>query len=280
LREIYSRPGIDAMSRFDPHRPVERLVKYWKKVASTSIKMPGGIVRLDVAAFSAADAKSVADATLSLCEDLVNNLNARINRDAVALAETEFEHAGERLARTLAAEEVVRNQSGILETKLAAETTTALIKDLRETLLDQTNGYDSALQSMKPDAPQMRERKIRLDVMAKQIAALEGELTSAPGAVASAQGQTVSAAMVRFGALRSEEQADLQIYQNAAEALEHARIAAEFRIVYFKVFVRPSLPEEPEYPRRRTDIALVAACSLAAWGLLMALASVVRNNMA
>ena len=131
---------------------------------------------------------------------------------------------------------------------------------------------------MRADSPQMRERKIRIDVMARQIATLESELTSAANTTSA--GQTVSAAMVKFDTLESQKKADLQIYENAAEALEHARVAAEFKIVYFKVFVRPNLPEEPEYPRRRTNIALVAVGSLAAWGVLMAVASAVRNNMA
>lgn len=285
LRAIYSRDGADALARFDPKRPVERLLKYWKKVASTSIKMPGGIVRLDVSAFTPQDAKRVADATLALCEDLVSDLNARINRDAVALAQTGFERAGERLAKTLAAQETVRNQSGILEAKLSGEAISGLIKQLRGVLIEQTGAYESELKSMRAEAPQMRERKIRIDVMARQIAKLESELTGGPDTTnlpmgQENTGQTVAAAMVKFDTLESEKKADLQIYENAAEALEHARVAAEFKIVYFKVFVRPSLPEEPEYPRWRTDIALVAVSSLAAWGVLMAVASAVRNNMA
>ena len=278
LRAIYSRASIDPLSRLKPDTPVERLLKYWKKAATTSIKMPGGIVRLDVAAFSAPDAQRLAEATLMLCEDLVNQLNARINRDAVTLAQTGFERAAERLAKTLAAQEAARNQSGILETTLAAEATTALIKQLRGALLEQTGAYESDLKYMRADSPQMRERKTRLDVMGRQIAQLEGELTAAPGA--GGKDQSVSAAMVKFDTLESEKKADLQIYENAAEALEHARVAAEYKIVYLKTFVRPSLPEEPEFPRRRLAILLTGVGSLAAWGVLMALASAVRNNMA
>ncbi len=285
LRAVYSRTEADALSRFNPQKPVERLMKFWKKMANTSIKMPGGIVRLDVNAFTPQDAKRVADATLELCEQLVSDLNARINRDALALAQAGFDRAGERLSGTLAAQEVARNESGILETKISGEAISTLIKQLRGALIDQTGSYESELKSMHAEAPQMRERKIRIDVMARQIAALEGELTSAPDAANLRTGQppggrTVAAAMVKFDTLESQKKADLQIYENAAEALEHARVAAEFKIVYFKVFVRPSLPEEPEYPRRRTDIALVAVSSLAAWGVLLALASAVRNNMA
>jgi capsule polysaccharide export protein KpsE/RkpR len=46
------------------------------------------------------------------------------------------------------------------------------------------------------------------------------------------------------------------------------------------VFVRPSLPQESEYPERGLDVFLIAVGSLAAWGLLVAVGSVVRNNMA
>ena len=285
LRAIYSRPQADFLARFNPERPVERLMKYWRRMATASIKMPGGIVKFDVSAFSPQDAKDVADATLSLCEDLVSELNARINRDAIRLAQSGFERAGERLAKTLAAQEVARNESGILETKISSEATSDLIKELRSALIDQTGAYESELKSMHAETPQMRERKIRIDVMTRQIQQLESELTPAPDPAGlrtspDANGQTVSAAMVKFDTLESQKKADLQIYENAAEALEHARVAAEFKIVYFKVFVRPSLPEEPEYPRRRTNIALVVVGSLAAWGVTLALASVIRNNMA
>ena len=285
LREVYSRPFADSLSRFDPKKPVERLMKFWIKMANTSIKMPGGIVRLDVTAFTPADAKRVADATLDLCEQLVSELNARINRDALSLAQASFDRAGERLSRTLAAQEVARNESGILETKISGEAISTLIKQLRGGLIELTGTYEAELKSMHAEAPQMRERKIRIDVMTRQIAALEGELTRAPDADNLRIGQepgarTVSAAMVKFDTLESQKRADLQIYQNAAEALEHARVAAEFKIVYFKVFVRPSLPQEPELPHRRTDIGLVVVCSLAAWGVALALASAVRNNMA
>jgi capsular polysaccharide transport system permease protein len=291
LRAVFSRASADGLSRFNPARPVERLMKYWKKMANASIRMPGGIVRLDVSAFTPDDAKRVADATLGLCEELISDLNARINRDALSLAQAGFERAGERLSRTLAAQEVARNESGMLETRISGEAISTLIKQLRGALIEQTGSYEAELKSMHAEAPQMRERKIRIDVMARQLAELEGELTSAPDGANLKVGQnlnpgvepggrTVSAAMVKFDTLESQKKVDLQIYENAAEALEHARVAAEFKIVYFKVFVRPSLPEEPEYPHRRTDMALVAVSSLAAWGVLIAVASAVRNNMA
>jgi capsular polysaccharide transport system permease protein len=283
LRSLYSAKRGDWLARFDAKKPVERLVKYWKKIATASIKLPGGLVTLDVRAFSPADAKLVADTTLQICEELVNSLNARINHDAVALAEIGFQHASQQLSHTLAAQELARNESGILETQTSAAAITALLKDMRSSLIGLSGDYATQLNYANAEAPQMRELKTRIEVMRGQIAALEGELTTPKGATdaaAAAGGSTVAAAMVKFGALEIEQKADEQLYENAATALEHAKIAAENKMIYLKVFVRPSLPQESEYPSRGLDVFLFAVSSLAAWGLAVAIGSVVRNNMA
>jgi capsular polysaccharide transport system permease protein len=284
IRRLYSTDKADYFARFDPERPVERLVKYWKRVSRASVKLPGGLVKFSVRAFSPQDAKLMADTTLALCEDLVNNLNARINSDALSLAEVGLQRASERLAKILAAEEVERNQSGILETKMSADAISALLKQLRGSLLNMSGAYDAELKYMNADTPQMQEQKSRIDVLRGQIVKLEGQLTTSPGVASDpdyATGDvTVAAAMTRFGALDVERKADEELYTNAASALEHARIAAEFKMIYLKVYVRPSLPEESEYPERGLDIFLVAVSSLTLWGILVALGAVVRNNMA
>ena len=288
LRSLYSTDKADALARFNAEKPVEQLVKYWKRVSDASVKLQGGLVKFSVRAFSPEDAKRVADATLDICEELVNNLNTRINQDAMTLAEAGFQHASDKLSKTLTAQEAARNQSGILETKMSAEAVNLLVRQMRTSLLSQAGAYDTQLKSMNATAPQMVELKARIDVLRGQIAALEGELTTAPNAQASGVAlnspprdeTTVAAAMATFGALEAEQKADEQIYGNAASALEHARIASEFKMIYLKVFVRPSLPQESEYPARGLDIFLFALASLLAWGVLMALAALVRNNMA
>jgi capsular polysaccharide transport system permease protein len=282
IRKIYSKEGADFFARFNPEKPIERLVKYWKKVSHSSIKLPGGLVKFTVRAFTPHDAKLVADTTLALCEELVNNLNARINADALKLAQVGLQRAGERLAKTLAAQEVERNASGIIQASSSAEAISGLLKQLRGTLLELSGSYETQLKYLNADTPQMQEAKARIDVLQEQIVKLEAKLTSAPG-VSEPQGAddgTIAAAMTRFGALEVEQKADEDLYTDAAAALEHARIAAEFKMIYLKIYVQPSLPQESEYPERGLDIFIVGVSSLALWGILVALGAVVRNNMA
>lgn len=241
-------------------------------------------MKFDVRAFSPQDVKLVADTTIALCEELVNSLNARINRDAIGLSQAEFQHATEALTKILAAQAVERNRSGILETRMSAETISDLVRQLKSSLLNLSGAYDTQLKYMNADAAQMQELKSRIDVLRQQIVKLDAQLTTAPGAAidaTSADGDsTVSAAMTTFDELAVRQKAAEQMYENAATALEHARIAAEFKLIYLKVYVQPSVPQEPGYPTRGLDIFLVAAASSAAWGLLAAIGSVVRNHMA
>ena len=284
LRRLYSRAEADALSRFNPDKPVERLLTYWSRVATASIKLPGGLVKMSVRAYTPQDAKLVADTTLELCEELVNNLNARINRDALALAEASMQRATARLSKTLAAEEVARNESGIVETKLSAEAITGLIRQLNTQLLSMQGAYEAQIKYINADTAQMQELQSHIDVLRQQIDKLEGQLTTQPrGTVQTAStggDSTVSSAMTRLGELDIEQKAAEQLYTNAATALEHARIAAEYKMIYLKVYVAPSLPQESEYPQRALNMFLVAIAGLAAWGLFVAIGAVVRNHMA
>ncbi len=44
LHAIYSRPGSDWYYRFNPKKPIEKFVSYWKSMIDVSVQMPGGIV--------------------------------------------------------------------------------------------------------------------------------------------------------------------------------------------------------------------------------------------
>ena len=58
--------SADALARLNPEAPIERVVKYWGRVSHASIKLPGGLVKFEVRAFSPQDVKLVADTTLEL----------------------------------------------------------------------------------------------------------------------------------------------------------------------------------------------------------------------
>ncbi len=278
IHDRYSRPEIDWLSRFDPEKSIEKFVKYWQKMSDASIKMPAGIVELKIRAFSPEDAQAIAQASLKACETLINDMNDRMNHDALDNAEQELQRTSQRLATALAALEKARNDSGLLDTVKAAEGINKLANETKAALLTMQEEYKTQLKSVLPTAPQMKALKSRIDVTEAQVAEIEAKLTSTTQSNADAP--TVAVAMTKFGELDLERQVAEHLYAGAAASLELARLNAEHKVMYLKTFVSPVVPQEAQYPKRLLYPFLIVLGALALWAILAGLAVTVRNYMA
>jgi capsular polysaccharide transport system permease protein len=276
LRKLFGAPSIDVVSRFREGEPIEELVRYWRKMTSTTIKMPSGIIEFRVRAFTPADARRIGEAVVEESERLINDLNARMQSDAVSSATAELKRAGDRLAAARARLEEARNEEGVLDASRAADALEKLLGDVRGAALTMQQEYQALMRSVNESSPQMKAMRARIDAGRAQIADLEAKLTSTRGGGEKA----LSASMTRFAMLDLERQISERLFTSATATLELARLTAEHRLMYLKTFVSPVTPEEPLYPRRALNTALIFAAGLAAWGCLYALASAARNNMA
>ena len=278
IRDIYATPKADPLARFNPKKPIEKFVKYWQGMSEVAIKMPAGIVELKVRAFRPEDARHLVQATLDVCEGLINDMNDRINHDAVVNAEGELQRTAKRLAAARAALEKARNNSGLLDAAKSAESLNKLVTDTKASLLAMQEEYRTQLKYVLESAPQMRTLKSRIDVTQAQIAEIESKLTSTrsrPG-----DDPTIAGAMTTFGELDLERQIAERLYAGAAASLELARMNAERKMMYLKTFVSPVAAQEPQYPKRLLYPFLLFAGCLALWGALCGLALTVRNYMA
>ncbi len=277
LRRLYSGEDADALARFNPAKPVEKLVSYWRRMSDVSIIMPAGIVDFKVRAFAPEDARAIGASVLTLSEQLINDLNARMNADAVKDAEQELQRTAERLAAARGALERARNDQGVLDAVKQADALNKLVTELRGQLARMQQEYDAELHSVLASAPQMRTLKARIEAAEAQIAELEAKLTASDPAEAS---RTISNSMTRFAELDLERQIAERLYAGAAASLELAKLTAEHKLMYLNTFVEPVAPQEPRYPKRILYTAAVMSGSLAAWGALVGGVAVARNYMA
>jgi capsular polysaccharide transport system permease protein len=275
IRDHYSAPSIDWPARFNRDKPIERFVRYWQRMTSVSIQMPSGILDVQVIAFTPEAARDIASGIIELSENLINEMNAQINRDAVAAAEADFERAGQRLTQARVNLQKARNESGLLDVNKAAEGVGRLISTLRATLLQMEQEYQVQLRSVSENAPQMRALRARITTTTAQIKELEAQLTTR-----NESNDTLSASTLKFSELELERQISERLFTGAVAALELARINAERKRMYLNTFVTPSLPQEAKYPRRVLWIFLTALGGLLGWGILVGLISVIRNHMA
>jgi capsular polysaccharide transport system permease protein len=277
LRHIYSGPDIDPLSRFNPNRPVERLVEYWQGHSDVSIQLPSGIVTVTVRAFSAQDAYEILRTVMSLSEALVNDINKRIIRDNVQSSIEEFNRASVRLSKVRISLEEVRNREGLLDVKQSGKAIGDLIAGLQKEMLRLRQDYDIQKKYLAPGAHQLKVTDSRLKSIGHQIEELEAKLThTAP----TADEHLLSRSMTRFSELELERRLAEKQYATAAAALELARANAERQQIYIQTFVRPLVPQEARYPKRTLAIIIASVCAFGAWAIVWGLASVARNHMA
>lgn len=277
LKGRYSAPEADFYARLNPEKPIERIVKYWNSMAHVGIEMPGGIVVLSLRAFRPDDAVALTNAVVDASEQLVNDMNDRARREAVANTENELKLAAGRLSHARAALEVARNQEGMIDAPSEAKKTDTLISALKTQQLEFEQQYVVTRKSVTDDAPQMKNLRARIDATARQIEQLQAELTSRTGGGGATS--VLTGSMTRLSALELERQIAQTQYTNAAAALERARLASTTKQIYLTSFVRPAAAEEARYPRRGLFISLAVVVGLFLWVCFLALAKVVGGKI-
>ncbi|MGD9544635.1 MAG: hypothetical protein AB7F41_08080 [Methylocystis sp.] len=276
LRAMFSRPGVDYFSKFDPEDSVEDLEKYWKRRIDASIDLISGIISVNVRAFTPRDSLAIAQNVIDLSERLVNEMSTRSRRDALAQARTELTRAQEQLKNSTAAMRDARNAEGVLDAPAAAEAINKIITALRLELA-QTEG-DLALHSDSAalDSPQAR-------LLAARVQSLKSQIDEYSAQIASGDEKGAGSLAKRAGVLSSHQiELDLaqQRYALAAATFESARVDLETQRAYLVSFLRPTLAEKSLYPRRWLEWAIIVAPATIGWLALVAVAFLVRDHMA
>jgi capsular polysaccharide transport system permease protein len=85
--------------------------------------------------------------------------------------------------------------------------------------------------------------------------------------------------MTSYEELASERRFAETAYQHALLRLDRARRDADRQQVYLATFVRPSLPEEPLYPRRLFSIGIVFLAAFAIWAIGSLIVQSIRDHL-
>ncbi len=279
FEDLYENDDIDWFSRLAPHKPIEKVVKYWIKHSKLSVQMPSGIVEFTVRAFSPEEAVKVSNAALDASEQLVNQMNDKMREDAVQLADTERQRSQEALADTRANLQKIRNEEGMLDAKQQGTAVMQLISTVEEEKIKLQQEYDSNRRYVRPDAPQMRNLQTKLDAAQKQLDALKAQVTRSPNTKNDGS-KVLSGSTSRLDYANLENQIAEKIYGGSVAALEKARILSESKLLYLNAFIRPVEAQQSEYPKRGLDMLLFALASIAVWGVTLFGISLARHQLA
>jgi len=275
VKQIFSRDDIDYFSRFKKDKPIESLVRYWRKRVDAHYEKTSGIITLEVRAFTPQDSLLLTEKIIDRCEKLVNDLSQRSRRDALTQSEQELHRAETQLKAATADMREAQNSQGVLDATVEAEALGKVITLLRMDLAKAQQQIAGQGNSVSPDAPQVRVLNSRVQILEDQIAKYTAQIADK-----NQGGESLADRKRALDLRQTDLTVAMQRYVMASIAFENARLDLETQKVYLVPFVQPMLATRATYPKRLWYWFLICGPALAAWGIIAGGALLVRDHMA
>lgn len=256
VRDIYSSPQIDVLSRFPgmfKEPTFENFYKYFKKVSPVNVDGKTNVVVLEVHAFTPQDAQRINARLLDQSEALVNQLNARAQRKAIEENIRQVEVASRRLTDARIMLRRYRNASELLDPKAQA----AGVLEVSTGLVAQQAALQAQLQQMQraaPNNPSIPALRARLAAISVQIAEQTGKAVGTQAGIASK--------LTDYERLLAEQEFATQMLTAANTSLEQSRSEVQKQQFYLERVVNPNKPDMPMLPNRIRQILTIAAVSI------------------
>jgi len=273
LRELYARGEADPISRLKAGASIEELTAYWLRMTRAYVDGPSGIIIVEVRAFRPSDAYAIAQALIAVSETLVNEMSRKARRDILQAAEEEVRRADEQLRAALLALQEVRDSEHMLDPVKAAEEVAKLLMQLTSDKARLESELYVASRSLSPDSPTVRQHAARLQILDRQIETLRAGLAGDSTSKAN-----VASSLRKFEELETKRLLAEKLLAISEEGLERARIRADRQILYFMVFVPPTLPTKALLPKRLEYSLIFPLGFLVAWGILALLWKTVEDH--
>ncbi|MGH1591849.1 capsule biosynthesis protein [Methylobacterium phyllosphaerae] len=265
LRQWFSSDSIDYFSRFDPEKPIEKFLRYWKRRVDVEVEGSSGIMSVEVEAFDSSESLTIAKAIMKEAEHKVNELSVRAREDAVAESTRELRLAEERMTKIRLAMRDLRNSEGILDAQKTNDINVKMIAEMRASRINLALQLAIGQRDLGPEARRIIDIKQQIKDIDDNIARIERQSASQDPD----QKRRLSDAMTRFEGLENDRKNAEKYYQQVLTAYERARIIAARQIEFFSPIVEPVKAQSSTEPRRLLMIGLIAAGSAVLFGAAM-----------
>ena len=252
---------------------VEDLLSYWERVVSASLDTNSGVLEIEVRAFSPEDAQNVANAIISHSQDLVEDLSLVAREDAMRYTRQDLAKAQGRLKEMRRQIRDFRTTYQIIDPEADVQSQVGILGALQSRLADALIELETIESYSDGKDPRLPNVQRRVDAIRMQIANERATVANQ-----SEDRKSLSSIIGEY----EELLVDLEFAQNAYTAAlaseEQARAEANRRSKYLAVHIPPTRAEMSIYPDRPLLLLIIAACSFAAWGVLVMIYYNIRDR--
>ncbi len=268
LRRLYSKPQNDPVFAFDPAGSIEDLVDYWQRMVKVNYDVGTGLIELRVTAFSPEDAQQIATAIFDKSSVMINELSAIAREDATRYAREELARTKDELKKAREELTQFRSRTQIVDPTADIQGQMGLLTTLQQQLAEALIEADLLRETTREGDPRLAQLKRRISVIRGQI---DEERRKFGVGSEETGGEDYATLIAEFERLSADREFAEQAYVAARVSLEAALADARRKSRYLAAYIRPTLAETPQYPKRGMLLGLTGLFLLSFWviGLLI-----------
>lgn len=265
LRKIYTKQrDPDWLLSFDPEGTIEDLTRYWQRMVRISYDAGSGLMEVRTRAFTADDAKAIAEEIFAENSTIVNELSAIARSDATRYATEDLEQAVERLKQTREALTTFRLANQIVDPNADIQAQMGLLTTLQTQQAEALIDFDLLADIARDGDPRLEQAQRRLEVIEARINAERqkfGVGGQGPGGV------EFATTIADFERLTVDREFAEAAYAAALSARDASVAEANRQSRYLATYIKPTLAQQSEFPQRIILLGVIGLFSCLVWAI-------------
>ena len=260
-----------------PEASMEDLTWYWQRIVGISYDAGTGLIEVTATAFDAATAQAITRAILSESQDRINALNTQAREDAMRYARADLEEAIGQLKEAREALTRFRTRTQIVDPEADIQSRMGVMSNLQQQLAEALIEYDLLRGTTNAGDPRLAKAQQRIEVIRERIR-IERQTFTSDNTDTGGLGEDYPSLIAEYESLTVDREYAEQAYRAALTALEVARDDATRQSRYLATYIKPTLAQDSEYPKRYVLAPLAALFLLLIWSIVALIYYSIRDR--
>ena len=274
LYSLYSKPQNDPIFAFNPDSPLEDLVEYWSRMVKIYYDASTGLIELRVLAFAPEDAQKIAKEIFDQSSGMINELSDIAREDTTRYARNELDLALERLKVARQAVTEFRNKNNIVDPSADIQGQMGLLNTLQQQLAETMIELDLLTDVTRATDPRIEQAKRKIQVIEDRISDERQKF----GIGENDDQEAYSMLIGQYEVLTVDREFAETTYFTALASYNAAISEAGHQSRYLAAYVKPTLAESSQYPKRLTILGLAVMFMLLVWSISVLVAYSIKDR--
>jgi capsular polysaccharide transport system permease protein len=260
-----------------PDATQEEMSWYWHRIIGISFDSSSGLIEVRAQAFDPETAQAITAAIVRESQIRINALNEQARSDAIGYAQADLDEAVEELKAARQALTQFRTRTRIVDPKADIQGRMGVMNNLQQQLATSLIEFDLLRGTVAAGDPRLKQAQQLIDVIRERID-IERQTFTSTNTDTGAVGEDYPSLISEFERLTVDREYTEEAYRAALTGLALARDEAIRQSRYLATYIKPTLAQEAEYPKRFLLIGLAALFLLLIWSILSLIYYSIRDR--